>query len=98
MWSARDRHHPDRAIAIKLIPLEDARASASFRSEARTLAKLMHPHILRLYDAWDEPPRGVIVMELLRGSTLTTRVADGPLSLLDALRYLIPVCEALDYA
>jgi len=47
--------------------------------EARAAARLDSPHVVRIYDVVDEGGSPCIVMELLRGRTLSQMVlSDGP--------------------
>ena len=82
VWKARDMRL-DRFVAIKV-----SRESFNdrFLQEARTIAKLDHPHICRLYDVGPN----YLVMELLDGKPLS-----GPLPLPVALTYAIEICSAL---
>ncbi|MCK9878289.1 serine/threonine protein kinase [Frankia sp. Ag45/Mut15] len=61
-----------RQVAIKVVPSEADDASA-FVAEARLLAGLDHPHIVRVFDYLESDGLGFIVMELLDGGTLTRR-------------------------
>ncbi|MCM3920208.1 serine/threonine protein kinase [Frankia sp. AiPs1] len=65
-----------RQVAIKVVPSEADDASA-FVAEARLLAGLDHPHIVRVYDYLESDGLGFIVMELLDGGTLTRRQQAG---------------------
>lgn len=47
-----------------------------FVTEARALAALEHPHILPVYDFGEEEGRLFIVMPLVKGGTLTTRMKE----------------------
>jgi tetratricopeptide (TPR) repeat protein/predicted Ser/Thr protein kinase len=87
--------------AIKI--LRDAWLSPSrrqrFAAEQRTLARLNHPGIARLFDAGtldDGTPW--IVMEFVEGVPLTDHVTSGPLSVEARLRLFLDVCEAVQYA
>lgn len=46
-------------------------AAAGFRTEARLLGRLEHPHIVQIYDYVDHGDLCLLVMELLSGGTLT---------------------------
>jgi WD40 repeat protein/serine/threonine protein kinase len=65
-----------RQVAIKVVPSEADDASA-FVAEARLLAGLDHPHIVRVFDYLESDGLGFIVMELLDGGTLTRRQQTG---------------------
>lgn len=82
VWKARDTRL-DRFVAIKV---SRETFHDRFLGEARTIAKLDHPHICRLYDIGPN----YLVMELLNGKPLA-----GPLPLAEALRYAIEICDAL---
>lgn len=59
-----------RDVAIKVLPIRQTGTS-----EARLLALLDHPHIVRVFDAVTVDDLHLIVMELLPGGTLTRRAA-----------------------
>lgn len=90
-----------REVAVKMI-LRDRLASAADRRrffvEAEATAKLSHPSIVPLYEVGELEGRPYFSMELIRGMTLATKIADGPLPQRDAVRLLIPICHAIHYA
>ena len=60
-------------VAIKYLHpdlLRDPEHAAGFRAEARTLATLDSPHVVRLYEYVEGPAGAAIVMELVEGVTL----------------------------
>ena len=63
----------ERDVAIKVLSTAAAGAesSADFRTEARLLSRLEHPHIVRIFDYIDYGDQCLIVMELLSGGTLS---------------------------
>ena len=63
---------------------------ARFEREAKTLASLNHPHIAAIYGFEKSAGMHVLVMELVEGPTLAHRVAQGPISLDEAL----PIAQA----
>ena len=89
----------DRPVAIKLLPPDLAAQSKlrdRFLREARTAARLSHPHIVPIH-AVDEV-RGYVfyVMSYVDGETLAERVANrGPLPPREASRVLQEVAGAL---
>lgn len=50
-----------------------------FRSEAVILARLQHPGLVTAYDAGSQDGEAFLVMQLIDGPTLKTRIAEGPL-------------------
>jgi serine/threonine-protein kinase len=87
--------------AIKFLPnaaLSPARRER-FAREIKTLAKLKHPYIARLYDAGalgDGTPW--FVMEYVEGLRLTEYCCQRNLSIEERLRLFRKVCEAVQYA
>ena len=101
VYRARDTRL-DRLVAVKVLSADlagDPRSRERFEREAHIISKLTHPHICTLHDVGSAPVQGVdvpfLVMELLEGETLATRLARGPLPLAQALRYAIEIAEAL---
>lgn len=60
-------------VALKIISGHafDKAAEERFRAERRILARLQHPHIVRLLDGGIDQGKHYFVMELLRGETIT---------------------------
>lgn len=69
-----------RQVALKLIrPREGAdrgRALRRFEIEARAMARLEHPNILKVLDIRVEAAQAYMVMDLARGGTLSERIHD----------------------
>jgi len=97
-------HQPDldRAVAIKLLPIEasrDERQVERFRREARTLAKLRHPGIVALHESGITPAgHFYFVMEHVDGCPLSDLIAAGKLDVPRAIEVVRQVCDALAYA
>ena len=69
-----------------------------FEKEARTLAKLEHPHIVRVIDVFQENNTSYYVMEYAEGASLKQQVDEkGPLSEAKAVSYIHQVTDALRY-
>lgn len=67
-----------RDVAIKVLPDHlsgDPSALARFEREAKVLAALSHPNILTIFDVGSENGISFVVMELLPGETLFSRIA-----------------------
>lgn len=100
VYQARDTTL-DRIVAIKLIR-SDIFGSAAFGQirerfdrEARALAKLNHPNIVKVLDYGEHQDAPYLVMEYLKGATL--KEVKKPIRVETAVRLLRPIAEALDY-
>ncbi|MCP4661092.1 MAG: protein kinase [bacterium] len=88
----------DRRVAIKLIRAVGTDSGTSqerFRREARTIAALDHPAIVRIHHVQQWEDRDCIVMEYVDGQTLTTLLRDGPLDLGRALTLALEITGGL---
>ncbi|HEY6050287.1 MAG TPA: protein kinase, partial [Thermoanaerobaculia bacterium] len=91
----------DRTVAIKVLPdhlSKNAESRQRFEREAKAIAALSHPHICALYDVGRDGETEYLVMELLEGETLASRLTKGPLQLEQTLKYGIEIADALDRA
>ncbi|HEV8064237.1 MAG TPA: serine/threonine-protein kinase, partial [Acidimicrobiales bacterium] len=71
-----------RPVALKVLKESyegDQGVRRRFGEEARSAAMLSHPNVVGVYDAGDEGGRAFIVMELVPGDTLASRIASGSL-------------------
>lgn len=99
----RARHRRmKRIVAIKVLQRErlgSRERQERFQSEIETVAQLSHPNIVAAFDA-DECALGLfLVMEYVSGSDLAQLVeTGGPLSIRDAVDYIIQAARALEYA
>ena len=88
----------NRFVAIKIV-LSGARVTAEqrerFNREAQAVARLVHPHVCRLYDVGHDHDLDYLVMEFLEGETLATRMARGPLPVDDAIAIAGQIADAL---
>jgi len=100
VYRARDTRL-DRTVAIKILTQGVADAPEvrqRFEREARAVSSLSHPHICVLYDVGHQDGIEYLVMEYLEGETLAARIAKGPLSSAELLRYASQIADALDKA
>ncbi len=100
VYQARDTKL-GREVALKILrPLlrEDATHLARFRREAQVLAAISHPHIATVHELNEAEGVAFLVMELVPGETLRSRLALGPLPIADALRTCSQVAAALEAA
>jgi tRNA A-37 threonylcarbamoyl transferase component Bud32 len=91
----------DRWVAIKVLAPErvrDERFASHFGREAKTLAKMSHPHIVTVHDHGETDGLFYIVMELIDGVNLRDLLREGKMAPEQALAIVPPICEALEYA
>ncbi len=91
-------HALERHVAIKRLKpelLEDPLAVTAFEAEARTVATLRHPNIVEIFDAHLGEQQPYIVMELVRGQTLSRMM---PLPPQQAVDYALQVAAALAHS
>jgi serine/threonine protein kinase/thiol-disulfide isomerase/thioredoxin len=94
----------ERAVAIKILPPQlsehDASFAQRFKQEARAMAQLNHPGIVKVFD-FGEMSDGTLffIMEFIDGTDVGQMVArQGRLSSAHALAVTAHVCDALQYA
>lgn len=95
-----------RVVAIKMIHphlSSNEEFVRRFEEEASAVAQLRHPNIIQVYDFNHDQGLYYMVMEFVLGETLQQRMkrlsADRRrLPYTEIVRYLIDVCEAVDYA
>ncbi len=100
-WDAR----LELFVAVKeLVPQPglDARAldqlRRQFRREATVLARLDHPHLVRVTDFFEEGGNVYLVMNLVEGESLAERIArEGPLPEAEVLIWAGQLLDALAY-
>ena len=98
VYRARDTRL-EREVALKILPEHlalDVRHMARFEREARVLATLNHSNIAAIYGLEESDGRRALVLELVEGITLATRLAEGPMPLPEALAR--EIANALDVA
>jgi tRNA A-37 threonylcarbamoyl transferase component Bud32 len=91
----------DREVAIKILHphlASESRVVRCLQREARTTARLAHPHIVSAVDMGETDGRWWYAMELVDGPSLAQRLrSEGRIRERDALRLFIPLCEALEH-
>lgn len=90
-----------REVAIKVLPpgsLQDENARSRFRREAEFLCKLNHPNIATVYDFETQGGSDFLVMEYIRGETLSDRLCAGPLPEKDVLRLGLQLADGIGAA
>ncbi|WP_051970181.1 protein kinase domain-containing protein [Kitasatospora azatica] len=91
-----------REVAVKILNgglAEDPRFAERFGREAQHAAMLVHPRIAMVFDSGMDQGSPYIVMELIRGRSLGSVLAEGgPLPVERAVGIAAAVCEALEVA
>ena len=89
----------EREVALKVL-LQDLRHSEKFlkrfEREARALAQLSHPNIVKVLDYCEHEGMPYLVMEYIAGRTLKEKMGT-PLPYREAANLLAPVARALEY-
>jgi WD40 repeat protein/DNA-binding SARP family transcriptional activator len=88
----------DRDVAVRVLhPSVSSHPDFIRTFEVRTqqIARVEHPHLAQLYDAWRDPDGAYIVGQLVRGGSLRDRLLDGPLDPEVAVGTLASVASAL---
>ncbi|MFN8460055.1 MAG: serine/threonine-protein kinase [Anaerolineae bacterium] len=98
----RARHPQHGTVALKVLfppPNAGADLLARFEREARTVARLRHPAIVRVLDTGQAEGRAYLAMTLIEGESLADRLArHGALDEADAIDIAWQMADALDYA
>ncbi len=93
--------HLDRLVALKILwrdLAEDPTFAERFEREARALARLDHPNIVRVYDFGRTDGVCWLLLEHVEGANLREVMAGGKLSPEEALALVPRICDALQYA
>ena len=94
----RDTHTGRVTVATENNKNDFEKLRNKFVNEARTIAKLHHPGIVRVSAVFEENGTAYYVMDYIEGCSLGDLVKDGEaLSEVEALRYIRQVAEALQY-
>jgi serine/threonine-protein kinase len=90
----------ERTVAVKVIlpgQQHSEKFLQRFRREAKALASLSHPNIVKVLDFGEQDGLPYLVMEFIPGGTLKPRLGS-PIPWQEAARLLSPVARALEYA
>ncbi|HRK15536.1 MAG TPA: serine/threonine-protein kinase, partial [Prosthecobacter sp.] len=94
----------ERPVALKFLPSLiglDPAAVKELKTETRRGLELSHPNIVRIYDFVDDEEAAAISMEYVDGKTLSELrlgTEHGVFSAQEISKWLLGVCDALDYA
>lgn len=101
VYRAHD-HLLDRPVAVKILrPDYDGKGDfvRRFRREAQAAASLSHENVVAILDVGQEEETYYIVMELVDGRDLRTKLQEqGPLSVEAAVQLAVEILEGLEHA
>jgi serine/threonine protein kinase len=97
-WDAYDEERDTRCVVkvLRADRLGDQEVSAAVLREGEILSSISHPHLVRCFDVVREP-RPAIVLETLRGKTVSAHIEDGPLGVHDAAVLGVQLASVLGY-
>lgn len=84
--------------AVKVLAVQSDEQKARFLSECETMARMIHPHVVRIDQAGLADGNGYMAMDLLRGQTLEQRLRQGRLGADEVAGWFVPAMQALHYA
>ena len=90
-----------RIVALKRLLRGPASSSSDlerFQIEALAAAGLAHPRIVPVFQVGEHEGQPYFTMQLIEGTTLARRLAEGPMPAPEAAWLLAEVCRAIDYA
>ncbi|MBC8127590.1 MAG: serine/threonine protein kinase [Gloeobacteraceae cyanobacterium ES-bin-144] len=100
VYKARHRSL-DRDVAIKILPRtlgDDPLFRSSFQAEAKAMARLTHPNLIRVYDSGDLDGLLYIVIEYIPGKSLFHSAHGKAIDAKQAVEIVIAVCRGLAHA
>lgn len=100
VYKARQRSL-DRDVAIKILPRElgdDPLFRNSFQAEARAMARLTHPNLIKIYDSGDLDGLLYIVMEYVPGKSLFHSAHGKAIEPQQAVEIVLAACHGLAHA
>ena len=98
VYLAEDTHLA-RKVAIKFLSSLDHHYRARFLREARAVSALSHPNVAAVYDYGEtDDGKPYLVMELVKGQTLSQLIEEGGLTLARAIQIVSAIAEALGEA
>src|SRR5690349_20299133 len=86
-----------KRVAVKwMLPsARDAGLAERFLHESRATARIDHPNVVDIYDVGRKDDSAYLVMELLHGESLATRLERAPLSARQAVAVLMPALRGV---
>ncbi len=94
-------HQPDldRVVAVKVLfgTMLQQRFIERFQAEARALAKMNHPNVIRIFEVGEQEGAFFLVMEYIQGSDLLAHLHEKKPSFDETLEIMVQLGEALSY-
>jgi eukaryotic-like serine/threonine-protein kinase len=103
VYKARDTRL-DRDVALKLIRVDQFAPAmmghilARFEREAKSLARLSHNSIVRVYDYGEHDGAPYLVLEFCGGGDLKQRLTGQPMDWREGIGLILPIARALRYS
>src|SRR5713226_2063011 len=89
----------DRHVAIKLLNEDNEELRQRFAREARSAARLRHPHIVTIFDVGEDNGRPFMAMEYVHGKTVSELIRGrAPLVTRRKLELIEELCDGLGFA
>src|SRR6185436_19184333 len=79
VWRVHDQRTGEDVALKVLVPRAGADAIARFRREVTLARRIAHPNVCRMFDLGVANGMHVLTMELVEGTSLRARIAQGPL-------------------
>lgn len=90
-----------RKVAIKFLPSRitvNKTDKARFLQEAQAAAAINHPNVCVIHEIQDHEEHPFIVMEYVKGQTLSEKIASDSMSIEQIIEYAFQIAEALQVA
>ncbi|MBU8934287.1 MAG: protein kinase [candidate division Zixibacteria bacterium] len=90
-----------RKVALKLLSphlCQDEECRERFKREAQAAAKLDHPNIVPVYEVGEFKDRPYFAMAHIQGKSLRAVIKEGKLSISEAVKLTMQICEGLHKA
>jgi serine/threonine protein kinase len=90
-----------RAVALKFLrpeSLDDAECKARFLREAQAAASLDHPNVCTVFEIDHADGRAFLAMALVEGQSVSSKIAERPLRIDEALDIAIQIAQGLQAA
>jgi tetratricopeptide (TPR) repeat protein/tRNA A-37 threonylcarbamoyl transferase component Bud32 len=100
VYKAR-QDNPERIVALKVLLTGSHSGSerrARFRSEADTIARLRHAHIVQVFEAGEQDGLPFLALEFCEGGSLAQRLGGVPQAPEAAAALVVHLAEALEHA